>query len=101
MCSYALFMIIQEIVMAMRFGTLDREEGTFVGITMDGGLTVKTLRREREIETKQYHSMERSKLQELQERPLPLPSKTKLFLDQRVREKAEAAGICNHSIFIF
>lgn len=81
----------------MRFGTFDREQATFCGVTITGGLLAKTLRREKEIDAQKYFTTSSSLLRDLQDRPLPLPIKTNLFLEQRAREKADGGDM--HRIF--
>ena len=72
----------------MRFGSFGMEPGMLVAITQQGGLLIKMLRRTEDIVAPPLQNS----ILELQNQPLPLPTKTKLFLEQRHREKTDGKG---------
>lgn len=77
----------EEVVVAMRFGRFGREDNTLIMVTKSGALVVQILKRTakftvREIEPEKMASGAR----------LIVPKKTKLFVDQTMREREQFLG---------
>ena len=75
-----------EVVHAMRYGKYGRESGTLVMVSRQGSLTVRILKR-----TVKFYPKEINTNLAFANK-LILPQKTKLFLDQALREREEAQG---------
>ncbi|XP_055628278.1 Bardet-Biedl syndrome 1 protein homolog isoform X2 [Toxorhynchites rutilus septentrionalis] len=83
-----------ETVTALKFGRLGREEHVLILVTSDGSLIVKILKRTAEFPTTDnIYDMKTSN----EEAPgsLQIPKKTKIFVEQTLREKEHAAAIHN------
>ncbi|KAJ8970106.1 hypothetical protein NQ314_001396 [Rhamnusium bicolor] len=69
------------------FGQLGQEENVMVVITLAGTMTFKILKR-----TADFNLSVKENVPILQSTPLPLPKRSKLFLEQSLREKQTALG---------
>lgn len=76
-----------EVVTSMKYGKYGRESGTLVTISRQGSLTIRILKR-----TVKFYPKETSPAIITAANKLILPKKTKLFLEQTMREKEEAQG---------
>ena len=78
----------QDVVTGLKYGRFGREDSTLVMTTKRGGLLVKILKRSSTFEDKENHRgpplAQNSKLN--------VPKKTKVFVDQTMREREN--GIC-------
>uniref|UniRef100_A0AAR5QFK4 Bardet-Biedl syndrome 1 N-terminal domain-containing protein n=1 Tax=Dendroctonus ponderosae TaxID=77166 RepID=A0AAR5QFK4_DENPD len=70
------------------FGQLGQEEHVMVVITIGGSISFKILKR-----TADFSSKVQENSPMLQSRPLPLPKRSKLFLEQSIRERKNALEI--------
>ncbi|XP_066144542.1 Bardet-Biedl syndrome 1 protein homolog [Euwallacea fornicatus] len=70
------------------FGQLGQEENVMVVITIGGSINFKILKRTADFSVKLQESSP-----VLQSKPLPLPKRSKLFLEQSLREKQNALEI--------
>lgn len=82
-------MKLEEVIVAMKFGRFGREDNTLVMISKDGSLIVKILKRMAKF-TVQSTSDERSIGNAMR---LMVPKKTKLFVDQTMREREQYLNI--------
>ncbi|CAF0801946.1 unnamed protein product [Didymodactylos carnosus] len=74
---------VDDVVHAMRFGRFGREDGTLIMITKNGGLIVKILKRTATFEdTDVLHGPPKE-----QNMKIDVPKRTKLYVDQTLREK--------------
>ena len=78
----------------MKFGRFGREDSALVMITINGGLTVKILKR-----TAQFEKLETALMPHLSKvnEKLNIPKKTKLFVEQSSREREN--GTLMHRVF--
>ncbi|XP_077996781.1 BBSome complex member BBS1-like [Glandiceps talaboti] len=83
----------QDAVTGMQFGRFGREDGALVMTTKGGGLIVKILRRSAVFEEKDMAAGPPS----AQNQKLNVPKKTKLFVDQTMREREN--GTAMHRMF--
>ena len=83
-----------DIISAMKFGRFGREDSALVMITINGGLTVKILKR-----TAQFEKLETALTPHLSKvnEKLNIPKKTKLFVEQSSREREN--GTQMHRVF--
>ncbi|XP_077292811.1 Bardet-Biedl syndrome 1 [Arctopsyche grandis] len=83
---------IQDTVSVMKFGQLGQEENVLVLITSDGGLRLKILKRTAEFNVNSINDLQKthpSLSAAQQARPLLVPKKSKLFLEQAAREREQ------------
>lgn len=73
--------------MGLKFGQFGREDGSMLMVTQGGALIIKILKRTASLETKDVHSGP-PKAQGVK---LNLPKKTKIIVDQTVRERKDFA----------
>eukprot|EP00607_Mallomonas_marina_P007613 CAMPEP_0182419960 /NCGR_PEP_ID=MMETSP1167-20130531/4352_1 /TAXON_ID=2988 /ORGANISM="Mallomonas Sp, Strain CCMP3275" /LENGTH=517 /DNA_ID=CAMNT_0024595209 /DNA_START=56 /DNA_END=1609 /DNA_ORIENTATION=+ len=74
-------------ISAIRFGSYGREENTLICVHgQNGALTIKIMRRLADIDNKGLLAGPPSE----QDTPLPVPKKTKLFVEQTQREREQA-----------
>lgn len=73
---------------ALTFGQLGQEEHVLVIITMGGTLNFKILKRTADFNLSNQDNVQPTPA--LQSKPLPLPKRSKLFLEQSLREKQNA-----------
>lgn len=76
-------------VTCMRFGPYGREDNSLILIHGKGALTIKILKRLAEIDSKGVVSGPPPE----QDIPLPIPKKTKLFVEQTQREREQASDM--------
>uniref|UniRef100_T1J8I6 Uncharacterized protein n=1 Tax=Strigamia maritima TaxID=126957 RepID=T1J8I6_STRMM len=76
-------MVAEDTVVALKFGRFGREDNTLVMVTQSGGLIVKILRRTAQFEAKDQVMGPPA----AQNQKLNIPKKTKLFVDQAMRER--------------
>ncbi|XP_058066095.1 Bardet-Biedl syndrome 1 protein homolog [Anopheles bellator] len=81
-----------ESVAALSFGRLGQEEHVLVLVTIEGSLIVKILKRTAEFATTE-NIYDVQSGEEPPPGPLQIPKKTKVFVEQTLREKAHAATI--------
>jgi Bardet-Biedl syndrome 1 protein len=81
--------ITEDTVCAMKYGRFGREDQTLVMVTKGGGLIVKMLKRTAQFD----NSLSRVGPPLAQSQKLDIPKKTKLFLDQTVRERESGTDI--------
>ncbi|CAF3669384.1 unnamed protein product [Rotaria sordida] len=80
---------IEENVYAMKFGRLGREDATLVMITKNGGLVIKILKRTAVFEENDVlHGPPKE-----QQVKIDVPKRTKLYVDQTLREKEQAENM--------
>ncbi|XP_058121914.1 Bardet-Biedl syndrome 1 protein homolog [Anopheles ziemanni] len=86
-----------ESVSALTFGRLGQEEHVLILVTIDGSLIVKILKRTAAFVTTENIYDTKSATEEADEPPgnLQIPKKTKIFVEQTLREKEHAATIHN------
>lgn len=84
---------MDDIIVGMKFGKFGREEGALLMVGRGGALTVKMLRRTVSFENKEA----RAALAPSQTASLDIPKKTKVFVDQTVRERENP--IAMHTAF--
>ncbi|XP_057316965.1 Bardet-Biedl syndrome 1 protein homolog [Hydractinia symbiolongicarpus] len=83
----------QDVVTGMRYGRFGREDGALVMATKGGGLIVKILKR-----TAQFENMHMgSGVPAAQLAKINVPRKTKLFVDQALREREHSQAM--HQVF--
>ncbi|KAJ3106506.1 Bardet-Biedl syndrome 1 protein [Phlyctochytrium bullatum] len=78
---------------AIKFGTFTREPGALVMVQKDGGLVVKILKRTANLAAPPSMPQQQTPVEE--EVPIPVPRKTKLFVEQMNREKRKPGEIYN------
>jgi len=83
----------EDVVVAMRFGRFGREDGALVMATKGGGLLIKILKRTANFEGRDALSG----IPAAQSQKLNVPKKTKLFVDQALRERGSAPAM--HRVF--
>ncbi|EAT38940.1 AAEL009211-PA [Aedes aegypti] len=83
-----------ETVSAMTFGRLGQEEHVLILVTSDGSLIVKILKRTAEFSTTD-NIYDIKTASEEASGSLQIPKKTKIFVEQTLREKEHAAAIHN------
>eukprot|EP00794_Sanderia_malayensis_P020242 gene20242-22224_t len=83
----------EDVVTGMQFGRFGREDGALVMTTKGGGLLVKILKRTANFEGKDLSPGPPAS----QSQKLNVPKKTKLFVDQALRERGNAAAM--HRVF--
>ncbi|CAF1425886.1 unnamed protein product [Adineta steineri] len=80
---------VEENIYAMKFGKLGREDATLVMITKNGGLLVKILKRTATFEESDtLHGPPKE-----QQVKIDVPKRTKLYVDQTLREKEQAENM--------
>ncbi|CAF3501254.1 unnamed protein product [Rotaria socialis] len=80
---------IEENVYAMKFGRLGREDATLVMVTKNGGLVLKILKRTAVFEESDVlHGPPKE-----QQVKIDVPKRTKLYVDQTLREKEQAENM--------
>lgn len=77
---------MDDVVTAMRFGRFGREDGALIMTTASGGLHIKILKRSASFEEKDLSGGPPA----AQNVKLNVPKKTKLFVDQTLRERENA-----------
>ncbi|WAR19476.1 BBS1-like protein [Mya arenaria] len=77
---------VDDVVTAMRFGRFGREDGALIMVTQSGGLMIKILKRTAVFEEKDLSGGPPA----AQNIKLNVPKKTKLFVDQTLRERENA-----------
>lgn len=82
---------IMEPVSALKYGRMGQEERTIAMVTVGGGLCMKILKRTADFNTN--ISMSNSSSNNTSK--FSIPKKTRLFVDQTIRERAEAKKIHN------
>eukprot|EP00111_Clytia_hemisphaerica_P010146 TCONS_00029654-protein len=83
----------QDVIHGMKFGRFGREDGALVMTTIGGGLIVKILKRTASFDGSDHSSA--TPVSQLAK--IPIPRKTKLFVDQALREKECAKEM--HQVF--
>ncbi len=78
---------VQDIVMGLKFGQYGREDGSLLMVTQGGALIIKILKRTAPLEAKDSNPGP-PKAQGIK---LNLPKKTKIIVDQTVRERENFA----------
>ena len=76
-------------VVALRFGSYGREENTLIAVHSRGALSIKIWRRTADVEAIQTHYGPPTE----QDLPIPVPKKTKQYLEQSQREREQAPDI--------
>ena len=76
-------------VHALRFGAYGREENTLIAVHGRGALSIKIWRRTADVEAIQTHLGPPAE----QDIPIPVPKKTKQYLEQAQREREQAPDI--------
>ena len=80
---------LEKPIIALRFGSYGREDGTLVAVHGQGSLTIKIWRRLLDVDAMTADSGPPPE----QDIPLPVPKKTKLYVEQTQRERDNAADI--------
>ena len=80
-----------DVVVAMKFGRFGREDNTLIMISKKGALTVKILKRTAKFTAKEYEDEYRVAASNTAGK-LIVPKKTKLFVDQTMREREQYLG---------
>jgi Bardet-Biedl syndrome 1 protein len=80
--------VYPESVAAMRFGAYGREEAALILCYKSGGLTIKMLQRQADLEAQNLAPGPPPE----QDIPLNVPKKTKLYVEQTQRERDQAVG---------
>lgn len=88
---------MHDIVVAMKFGRFGREDNTLVMVSKKGALTVKILKRTAKFIAKEYEEEGKVSTGSTAGK-LIVPKKTKLFVDQTMREREQYLGKC---LFVF
>jgi len=73
----------------MTFGKFEREQNSLIMTTKSGGLIIKFLKRNAKSTFEDINIRPPAE----QKEPISVPKKTKLYIDQTVREKENAIGI--------
>lgn len=84
-----------DVVTAMRWGRLGREDNTLVMVSRGGCLTIKILKRTAKFVGRELTDNGQSADLAANSR-LTIPKKTKLFVDQTMREREQAISKCMH-----
>lgn len=82
-------MCAQDVVMGLKFGQYGREDGSLLMVTQGGSLIIKMLKRTAVLDDKESQPHGPPKAQAMK---LNLPKKTKVIVDQTVREREQFAG---------
>lgn len=82
-----------DIITGMTFGKFEREQNSLIMTTKSGGLIIKFLKRNAKSTFEDINIRPPAE----QKEPISVPKKTKLYIDQTVREKENAIEM--HSIF--
>ncbi|XP_011691082.1 PREDICTED: Bardet-Biedl syndrome 1 protein isoform X1 [Wasmannia auropunctata] len=82
---------IMEPVSALKYGRMGQEERTIAMVTVGGGLCMKILKRTADFNT----NISMSNSSSSNTSKFSIPKKTRLFVDQTIRERAEAKKIHN------
>ena len=83
-----LVFIPQDVVVGMKFGQFGREDGVLLMATQGGALCIKILKRSVNFEVKDLTpGPPASQLEKLN-----IPKRTKIYVDQMVREKTNGMG---------
>ena len=77
-------------VVAMKYGRFGREDNTLVMVSRSGGLTIKILKRTAKFAIKDVAEPSAQVVNP----KLNIPKKTKLFVDQTMREREQSIGEC-------
>ncbi|XP_015124147.1 Bardet-Biedl syndrome 1 protein homolog [Diachasma alloeum] len=83
---------MMEPVSAMKYGRMGQEERAMAMVTIPGGLAVKILKRTANFSARPGTS---HSITELGQSTFAIPKKTRLFVEQTIRERAEAKKIHN------
>lgn len=83
----------QDVIHGMKFGRFGREDGALVMTTIGGGLIVKILKRTANFDSSDHTPAAPAS----QTAKLNIPRKTKLFVDQALRERENATEM--HQVF--
>ncbi len=75
--------------MGLKFGQYGREDGSLLMVTQGGSLIIKILKRTAVLDDKDTQQHGPPKAQAMK---LNLPKKTKVIVDQTVREREQFAG---------
>lgn len=75
--------------MGLKFGKYGREDGSMLMVTQGGSLIIKILKRTASLDSKETQHHGPPKAQSMK---LNLPKKTKVIVDQTVREREQFAG---------
>lgn len=84
-----------DVIVAMKFGRFGREDNTLVMISKRGTLTVKILKRTAKFTSKEYEGEGNQVITTTVANAagrLIVPKKTKLFVDQTMREREQYLG---------
>ena len=76
-------------MVGLKFGQYGREDGSLLMITQGGSLIIKILKRTASLDCKEDQQQGPPKAQAMK---LNLPKKTKVIVDQTVREREQFAG---------
>lgn len=80
--------MLQDVVVGLKFGSFGREEGALLLVTQGGALIVKMLKRTASLEAKDPNpGPPKGQLAKLN-----IPKKTKVFVDQTIRERENSIG---------
>ena len=80
---------LEKPIIALRFGSYGREDGTLICIHGQGSLSIKIWRRQVDVDAMTADAGPPPE----QDIPLPVPKKTKLYVEQTQRERDNAAEI--------
>ncbi|XP_011313154.1 Bardet-Biedl syndrome 1 protein [Fopius arisanus] len=83
---------MMEPVSAMKYGRMGQEERAMAMVTIPGGLAVKILKRTANFSARPHTS---KSITERCQSTFAIPKKTRLFVEQTIRERAEAKKIHN------
>lgn len=83
---------LDDVVVGVKFGSFGREEGALLMVTQGGALIIKILRRAVTFEVRDPNPGP----PKAQPGRLSVPKKTKVFIDQTVRERESAVAMHNH-----
>ena len=79
---------LQDVVVGMTFGPFGREDGVLLMVTQGGALIIKILKRSVNFEVKDLTPGPPA----AQLEKLNIPKRTKVYVDQMAREKANGIG---------
>jgi len=82
---------MQDVIVAMKFGRFGREDNTLVMVSKKGALTVQILKRTAKFTSKEFNHSDLS-ANKSGTGKLIVPKKTKLFVDQTMREREHYLG---------
>ena len=86
--------LIQDVVVGMTFGQFGREEGVLLMVTQGGALIIKILKRSVNFEVKDITPGPPA----AQLDKLNIPKRTKVYVEQMAREKANGRGKSYHTL---